>query len=48
MESFKFWFEWQQLHHMFTAGQSTQVAQEDQQGVAALAPGFRKLNRSIG
>jgi hypothetical protein len=37
---FKFCFVWEQLHHMFTAGQSTQMAQENQQGVAALAPGF--------
>jgi hypothetical protein len=37
---FKFCFVWEQLHHMFSAGQSTQVAQENQQGVASLAPGL--------
>ena len=44
---FNFCFVLEQLHHMFPAGQSTQVAQEDQQGIAALVPCIRKFNRVI-
>lgn len=32
---------------MFAAGQSTQVAQEDQQSIIALTPGVRKFKRLI-
>jgi hypothetical protein len=44
----KFWVKWRQLRHMIATGQSSQMAQKDQQRMVALAPGVAERNRFAG